>query len=1021
MKCAIMPLVLLVSLLLIGPLRAQQAQIDSLERLLAHTPADTNRVLLLSDLSNQYKNWGSDQEKTRSYAEQCMRLAYQLDYTLGKGKAHNALGNYYYNGNKSQQAVKQYQIALQYFRQAGRKRELALVSGNLAVVTEDMGNYTKAMEYYLNCNRFAEQIGDTALVGTNLSHMGIFMLNQKKHEEALRYLFKALPIHEKVQNGRLKAFTLNTVGLVYLERKQYDKAQPYLYECLRLCDSLRLDFVQVNCYNNVGMLHFFLQQYEQALGYFGKVLVLGKQLGTTQSMAIALRGTADVYRKTDQTARAITYYKKSLQLAEAHQLAQDKMFAHEGLVQAYAQTQDYNQAYLHQSKLMALKDSIFSRENDRKIAQLQASYAVEKKQAEIALLQQDRRQQIWARNTIVAGLLVSLLITGLVVNRQRLKIRQNRLLVEKSREIAGKNELLERQAAVLASQAEQLTFTNTQLARQSALLEEQTHRLQELDQVKSRFFTNISHEFRTPLTLILAPLEKLLAGRVEAGQMQNHYRLIDRHARRLLQLINQLLDFSKLEAGSLQTDCIRGDVYQRVRIATFAFASLAESTGVALRFVSGYRSIEGLFDPDMLDKILNNLLSNAFKFTPCGGTVTVSVSVREPEGPAVGTAGPEKQPWLAIAVSDTGPGIPADQQERIFDRFYQAPGLPHPEQAGTGIGLALVRELVALQGGSIAVASEAGRGARFTVQLPLAECHYEMSETAEAPPVRAEANAHEDAPAAYRSAPDVPAEAKEKYPLMLVVEDNDEVRGFIRENFLNQFRLVEAADGDAGLKMAQREIPDIIITDCMMPKMDGVTLCRHIRTDERTSHVPVIMLTAKADSESKMEGLETGADDYIPKPFSLHELSVRVKNLIAQRQRMRERFSREVKLQPKDIAITPADEVFLNKAILLIEAHMADTDFSVETLVHEIGMSRVQLHRKLKALTDQSTSEFIRTIRLKRAASLLEGQYGNISEIMYEVGFNNVSYFASSFRKMFGVNPSEYQQEYAKEKKAALS
>jgi DNA-binding response OmpR family regulator len=241
-----------------------------------------------------------------------------------------------------------------------------------------------------------------------------------------------------------------------------------------------------------------------------------------------------------------------------------------------------------------------------------------------------------------------------------------------------------------------------------------------------------------------------------------------------------------------------------------------------------------------------------------------------------------------------------------------------------------------------------------------------------------------------------------------VVEDNPEVREFIGDNFRNEFRVEQASNGQQGLQMARTLIPDLIITDRMMPLMDGMALCRLLKTDERTSHIPLVMLTAKASENSKIEGLETGADDYILKPFSVQELTIRVKNLIGQRKQLRERFSREVKLQPKDIAITSADEVFLQKAIRLIEQHMTDTDFSVETFVHEIGMSRMQLHRKLKALTDQSTTEFIRSIRLKRAASLLEQHFGNVAEVMYEVGFNNVSYFASNFRKMFGVNPSDY-------------
>jgi DNA-binding response OmpR family regulator len=449
---------------------------------------------------------------------------------------------------------------------------------------------------------------------------------------------------------------------------------------------------------------------------------------------------------------------------------------------------------------------------------------------------------------------------------------------------------------------------------------------------------------------------------------------------------------------------------QRIKLAAYSFASLAESKQIQIHFSSEYRTIQALFDPDILDKILNNLLSNAFKFTPSQGSVTVVVSLQKWGELVAGETSREKASLLQVEVIDTGIGIREEQKVRVFDRFYQVDGAQPRQQPGTGIGLALVRELVELQQGTITLQSEAGKGTRFTVQLPLNECDFELetpTHTTSGGFIRV-GSANQESSDSELFLPEVPTEGNEKNPLMLLVEDNDEVLGFLRESFRHEFRLAEASDGTSGLKLAQQQIPDIIITDRMMPGMDGIAFCYQVKTDERTSHIPVIMLTAKASEESKIEGLETGADDYILKPFSLHELSVRVKNLIDQRKKLRERFTREVKLQPKDVAITSADEVFLQKAIRVIEAHMSDTDFSVETFVHEIAMSRVQLHRKLKALTDQSTSEFIRTMRLKRAAALLEGQYGNIAEVMYEVGFTNVSYFASSFKRMFGVTPSEY-------------
>ncbi|QHT65242.1 tetratricopeptide repeat protein [Rhodocytophaga rosea] len=985
------------------PSHAQQNKIDSLEKQLANMPADTNRVILLNKLTYQYFTWGTDTSKTKSYAQQCLQLAHQLRYNYGIGQAYTALGNYYYSRNQNPEALKQYEMALPFYQRAGRKRGLAVIYSNIASVTEYMGNYTKAMEYYLKSTRIAEELDDKGAIGRNLSAIGLLRLSQKKYEDALRYLFQALSVHKSNQDNIMKAHTLNTIGEVYLQRKQYDKALQYLNQSLLLGDSLGLAQGKIDCYNSLGHVYSCLKQYDQAFNFYQNALVLAEPQGHYQSMSIALEGMAEVYQEKGDLTKAVVYFKRSLELAETNKLAQQKLEAHQGLTAAYAQLKDYYQAYFHQSKLLSLKDSLYNHENDQKIAQLEASYEIDKKQVEIELLHKDQQRALLFRNAILMGLLGTLVIIGLIVNRQRLKNRKNRLLLEKSEEITTKNTQLELQAEVMSKQADELAISNAQLAQQAS-------QLQKFDRVKSNFFTNISHEFRTPLTLIITPLEKLMSDTLNNSQIQKHYQLIDWNARHLLYLINQLLDFSKLEAGSLKVQLIRSDVNQSLKVATYAFASLAESKNIQLHFQSGYQTIHALFAPDILDKILNNLLSNAFKFTPPGGQVKVGINLQHTPDSTT-KLGDQITNWnLEITVTDTGIGIPAGQIGHIFNRFFQVDGSQIREQQGTGIGLSLVKELLALQQGSILVKSEVGSGTEFTVYLPLVECNFEINHSTEQS--KAESgyillNQEENTQQELESLP-VQTEPNEHYPVMLLIEDNDEVRKFILESFQDEFQVVEASNGTEGLKIARKVIPDIILTDRMMANMDGMEVCRQLKTDERTSHIPVIMLTAKASEESKIEGLETGADDYILKPFRMQELKVRVKNLIEQRKKLRERFTREVKIQPRDIAITSADEAFLNKAIRLIEEHMSDTDFTVETFVQKIALSRVQLHRKLKALTNQSTSEFIRSIRLKRAAVLLEQQYGNIAEVMYEVGFNNKSYFANNFRKMFGVNPSDY-------------
>lgn len=991
---------LLIAGLFVQSAFAQPRVISILKKQLASLPADTNKVNLLHHLSYEYYAWGGDPEQMKGYAEQCLKLASELHYPYGIALGYNAIGRYYLKKNRNKEALHYFERALNSYRQAGRKLGLAVIYRSIGMVNEDMGNSSKSMEFYMKSIRIGEEIGNQEILSNTFQSIGILMLNQQKYEDALCYLFDALRFHQRLKDDRARAITLNSIGLAYQEKKQYAKATHYLYLSLRLSDLLGLEQVKTGCYNNLGTVLFFQRDYEKAFEYFRKAMILSEPQGYHKAMCIALDGMARIYLKKANPVKAVAYYQESLRIAESWQLAKQKIEAHEGLMASFAQSKDFPKAFFHQSRAMALKDSTFTAENDHRIAQLEAAYEVEKKQAEIGLLQKDQERGNLIRNAILAGLLLSLIIIALIINRQRLKNRQSALILSKSQEIAGKNAQLETQAQVMAAQASELALSNKQL-------EAQTKQLLKVNQIKSNFFANISHEFRTPLTLILAPLEKLLTGTLKIEQTQSYYHLIERNARYLLELINQLLDYAKVEDGSLKVKLVRGDVNQRIKATAFSFFSLAESKGIHLHFNSNYQNIYALFDTDLLDKILNNLLSNAFKFTPQGGHVTVGISLEHNQKTFQENISLGNQ-ILQIQVSDTGIGIPEKQLDHIFDRFFQISGTENNERQGTGIGLALVNELVNLHQGTISVASELGSGSRFTVQIPLAECSFEMKDSLDQPKI-------ESGCAWFKGTENMPlqnlatqTEQNEQYPLLLMVEDSAEVREFIGSSFQDSFRVMEACNGLEGFEIAQKEIPDIIITDRMMPVIDGVEFCRQLKSDERTSHIPVIMLTAKASEASRIEGLETGADDYILKPFSLQELRVRAKNLIGQRRQLRERFTRDVRLQPKDIAITSADEVFLTKAIGIIEEHMADTDFSVETFVCEIAMSRVQVHRKLKALTDQSTTEFIRSIRLKRAASLLENHYGNIAEVMYEVGFNNVSYFASNFKKMFGVNPSEY-------------
>jgi signal transduction histidine kinase/AraC-like DNA-binding protein len=538
----------------------------------------------------------------------------------------------------------------------------------------------------------------------------------------------------------------------------------------------------------------------------------------------------------------------------------------------------------------------------------------------------------------------------------------------------------------------------------TAELEHKNLQIMEMDQMKTRFFANISHEFRTPLTLILGPLEDILAKEEMKEKNRVTMERMHRSAARLLALVNQLLDLSKLDAGSMKLELVESDILRFSKIIFSSFSPLADRKKIDYKFNIPEQKLVTTFDQDKIEKILFNLLSNAFKFTPEHGEIICKVK-------------PGKANDIEISVKDSGEGIPPEMIEKIFDRFYQVEGSKQSQAGGTGIGLSLTKELIQIQHGQIRINSTADEGSEFIVTIPLGHEHLKKDEYVlkdETDVNESFVTIHAILPGKYANEEHIHSDDEEHStkPQILIVEDSEDVRTHIAEGLDDQYGLTMAENGKIGFDAAAETIPDLIITDLMMPEMDGVELCKMLKTDERTSHIPVIMLTAKASVENRIEGLETGADDYMTKPFNMQELQIRINNLIEQRKILRERFSKDARLEPKDIAVTSPDEKFLNRTMDIIEENLGDCEFEVSILADEVGMSRMQLFRKLKALTNQTPSEFIRTIRLKRAARLMEKKFGNVAEITYEVGFNNLSYFAKCFKEMYGKSPSEYVKSH---------
>lgn len=547
----------------------------------------------------------------------------------------------------------------------------------------------------------------------------------------------------------------------------------------------------------------------------------------------------------------------------------------------------------------------------------------------------------------------------------------------------------------------------------------ETRKFQELEKLKSRFFANLSHEFRTPLMLITGPIEQLHSGSFK-GNVKKTYELISRSSRRLMELIDQSLALSQLEAGVLALRAREENLIPLLKGLAYSFDSLAEKKGIQIKFDSDSEQCLAWIDHDKFEKIINNLLSNAIKFTPAGGKIDIRITTLS-EAPA-SFLQKSRDDYIFISITDTGIGIPPEQQKKIFDRFYQVDNSLQRNVGGVGIGLALVKELVDLHHWHISVQSEPGKGSTFTLQIPRGRSHLNNSEIIleeqeiQKKQVEIQDQVESaDAHAGSKEKDSIQIKSKEPAsqhrPTILIVEDSADVRYYLSTILATEYKLLEATTGEEGLKKAMDAAPDLIISDIMMPVMDGIEFCRRLKSDINTSHIPIILLTARASHESRLEGLETGADDYLIKPFERRELLVRVKNLIDQRQRLKDKFKRELLVEPSTITVTSLDEEFLKKAIAVVEKNLSDPDFETEFFARELFVSRSQLHRKLTGLTGQTPGEFIRTIRLKRAAQLLQKQGATVSEVAYEVGFNNLSYFAKAFRRQFNCSPSEYLEK----------
>ncbi len=962
--------------------------VDSLFVELDNVSSDTSRVNLLNEIGFELIN--SSLAEAEKYITQAFELASRIDYKKGLARAHThkaiiaayrgqreeAFSNYFkalkidslinnlrgmasnysnlgltfnYLGEK-EKAKNYLQRSIELYTETKDEKSLSAPISNLASVYEDLGWFSLALDNHLKSLKIKKKYNNENGVATSLINIANIYLGQDKLEESYKNYSEAVEISRELGNFQNESVALAGLASVLQKQGNLTQAIEYQQKSLEIGQKMGKKYQLENDYYLLGELYYEQQDETKALSFLNEALRISQEMGNYKALAKTEIALAKIDLDNKKYGKAIERLQQAQEYAYNSNEKLPLRTAYKTLGEAYEKTGNTKEALKYLNLYSALNDSLTEQINSRQLAELQMQYQTAKKDQEITLQkaqltaqQSIIQQQSLERNLLIGGVASAIIILILLVYTY-----SNRLKVK---ELVNKNQ-------------------------------------RETEALRSRFFANISHEFRTPLALITAHTDDLTENRRE--QDQADLLGIKKNTTRLLQLVNQLLDLSRIDAGRLALKARQGDLAHFTKALIESFQSLALQRDITFSLEMDEGAIEGYFDQDQFEKVVVNLVSNAFKNTPGGGEISVSAYL-------------EGSKEFVLSVKDTGRGIPQEDIMHIFDRFYQT-----SDSEGSGIGLSLTKELVELYHGTVEVESELGKGSTFTVRLPIDfDSMKELGvEILTGTPVISKTG-HLSASLTAKDRTDTQQLIlPENRDTILVVEDNTELRKYMADFLADEYQVIEASHGKAGLELAIKYQPDMILSDVMMPEMEGTELCRRIKNTTETSHIPFIMLTAKASGQDKLEGLDLGADDYLVKPFDKKELKTRVKNLVLQRKKLIEKFSQS--LNPRDIKLNSADEKFLSQASAMVREYIDDSSFSVEAFSKAIGMSRTQLFRKIRGLTGMSVSEYMRAIRLNLAAEKLKNKTASVSEIAYEVGFNNLSYFTKCFKERFGVKPSQY-------------
>lgn len=892
-------------------------------------------------------------------------LEFEKNQPVNKSFAEKALYGIieiYSKINKPDSAVA-YMMKLHEFRQKSADRNIINQSLKQAEMSNDtealsksyfqigllffkQKKYGSALLYFNRALEINKSI-DAILKTTVLVSISEIYLHQGNDSSALRYAKQAMQISKETNNKTLEAYSYNSLGNVYKHKNEYERAiNCYKATTYDFCDTCP-PIEKHNATISIGDCFLELNNREKALEYYIKSFSSENEILCNMQLAISNLKLGNYYRYTDRST-AYKYYQKAYSYINDGIYYKISKTISDSLCSFHLEDGDYKKAFAYKSFSSRMADSINKYMQEAALAEWETKFEFERINNENS--KKLAQQEIQRNGAFIISVLLIIIVLVILINYRR-KQKDNKLLISQKEEIKN-------------------------VSRQ----------LHESDQAKLTIFTNISHELRTPLTLILSPLQKLLKEE-KNEKLKQTYSLIIRNSYTLQSLIEKLLDVAKIHKTGLSIIRQLHDLGDQIKVLASMFDSLAEEKNIDFSISITPDDLIFNYDAQRMEQIINNLLSNAFKFVHANGKISITV-IRQNE-------------TAVIKVFDTGIGITENNLQKVFDRFYQTDTTQTQHIGGSGIGLSLVKELVELHQGNVYATSDIGKWTEFTVIIPI------IKSESEAKPQKYLPSTAMDISPLHKNTKSNVKTQKHKETILLV-EDNEDLRAYLSSSLSEKYNVLEARNGVEGIVFAKKEIPDIIISDIMMPQADGFQLTSKIRKQIETCHIPIILLTAKAQHNSKIEGLERGANDYIYKPFDEEEILLKVKNILLNRQKLQDKFQTQTLACPSSVNEKSMDDKFIIKLVSIIEQDISNTELNVNFLAKNICLSRQQLYRKLKAITGKTPREFIRSIRLKRAAQLIEQNTGSIGEIAYRAGFDNLSYFSKRFKEEFGKLPSEY-------------